>query len=58
VNELDLAELAAYWLSSDCLNAAQPCFEYNLVPDQRINTLDFDAFAAQWLTFDRRYYSP
>jgi hypothetical protein len=31
---------------------------YNLVPDQRINTLDFDAFAAQWLTFDRRYYSP
>jgi hypothetical protein len=58
VNDLDLINFMPYWLNVNCNNPTQPCFDYNLSVTDSIDLSDFSIFAAQWLTYDNRYYGP
>jgi len=58
VDGSDLVEFVSYWLDPDCNNPIQPCYPYNLSPNDSIDLSDYSVFAQQWLTYDGRYYSP
>ena len=59
VDNQDMIDFLPYWLSTDCNNIAQPCYDYNLNPnDDSIGLNDLAIFANQWMTYDPRYYSP
>lgn len=58
VDAQDAADLAGYWLDTNCTNPGADCFAYNLSPNARIDLTDFAMLAEHWLAFDARYYTP
>ena len=58
VDAQDAADLADYWLDTNCANPNADCFAYNLSADARIDLADFAVLADHWLSYDARYYTP
>jgi hypothetical protein len=50
VDILDLSQIASEWLTSGT--------KADIIPDSRVNNLDFAAFAENWLEIDKRYFVP
>ncbi len=58
VDLLDAADVAQYWLDTNCDTPGQACYAYNISPSTTIDLSDFALLAANWLNYDERYYNP